>query len=52
MTTAITDQELTEARQIWGDALVAISKAFDEDGLQSAKAIASEALDAAYGYNL
>ena len=34
MTNAITEQELTEARQIWGDALVAISKAFDTDGIE------------------
>ena len=26
MTTTITEQELTEARTIWGDALVAVSK--------------------------
>ena len=52
MTNGITEQELAEARQIWGNALVAISTAFDEEGIQPAKAIASEALDAAYGYNL
>ena len=32
---AITEQELTEARQIWGDALVAISTAFDEQGIEA-----------------
>ena len=52
MTNAITEQELTEARQIWGDALVAISKAFDTDGIESARAVANGAIDAAYGYNL
>lgn len=52
MTNAITEQELTEARQIWGDALVAISKAFDTDGIESATAVANGAIDAAYGYNL
>ena len=29
----ITDQELTEARSIWGDALIAISKAYDDSGI-------------------
>ena len=52
MTNTITEQELTEARQIWGDALVAISKAFDTDGIESARAVANGAIDAAYGYNL
>ena len=52
MTNAITEQELTEARQIWGDALVAISQAFDTDGIESARAVANSAIDAAYGYNL
>ena len=52
MTNAITEQELTEARQIWGDALGAISKAFDTDGIESARAVANGAIDAAYGYNL
>ena len=52
MTNAITEQELTEARQIWGDALVAISKAFDTDGIESAREVANGAIDAAYGYNL
>ena len=52
MTTAITEQELTEARKIWGDALVAISTAYDEEGIEPATALANGALDAAYGYNL
>ena len=52
MTNAITEQELTEARQIWGAALVAISKAFDTDGIESATAVANGAIDAAYGYHL
>ncbi len=52
MSTTITEQELAEAREIWGDALVAISTAFDNDGIEAATKIANEALDAAYGYNL
>ncbi len=52
MTTTITEQELDAARKTWGDALIAISKAFEEDGLNAATEIANGALDAAYGYNL
>ena len=48
----ITDQELTEARTIWGDALIAISKAYDDSGIELARSIAEEAIDAAYGYDL
>ena len=52
MSTEITEQELTEARQIWGDALVAVSKAFEEVGIDAATEVANGALDAAYGYNM
>jgi len=52
MTTAITEQELAEARKIWGDALVAISTAYDETGIEAATELANGALDAAYGYNM
>ena len=48
----ITEEELANARQIWGDALVAISKAYDEEGIDAARAVANGALDAAYGYEL
>ncbi|MEM7541163.1 MAG: phosphoribosyl-AMP cyclohydrolase [Pseudomonadota bacterium] len=52
MTASITEQELTDARKIWGDALVAISTAYDENGIEAATELANGALDAAYGYNL
>ena len=52
MTTEITEQELAEARKIWGDALVAVSKAYEEGGIDAARDVANGALDAAYGYNL
>ena len=52
MSDAITEQELAEARKIWGDALVAISEAYDDDGIEAATAVANAALDAAYGYDL
>ena len=47
----ITDQELTEARSIWGDALIAISKAYDDSGIELARSVAEEAIDSAYGYD-
>ena len=52
MTTEITEQELVDARQIWGDALIAISKAFEEEGVNAARAVANGALDTAYGFEL
>ena len=48
----ITEARLEEARNIWGAALVAISKAFDEEGFEAARQRATEALDLAYGYHL
>ena len=52
MTADITEQELAAAREIWGNALIAISTAYDESGIEAATEIANQALDAAYGYNL
>ena len=52
MSAEITEQELEQARKGWGDALVAVSTAYDESGIEAATAVANEALDTAYGYNL
>ena len=49
---AITETELADARKAWGDALIAISKAYEADGIAEARAVAEGVLDAAYGYNL
>ena len=48
----ITEAEITEARKAWGDALVAIAKAYETDGIDGARGVADGVLDAAYGYNL
>ncbi|WP_136439411.1 phosphoribosyl-AMP cyclohydrolase [Pacificoceanicola onchidii] len=48
----ISEQDLTAARTAWGDALVAISKAYEEGGIESARALAVTVIDTAYGYNL
>jgi hypothetical protein len=48
----ITEQDLTTARKVWGDALVAIATAYDTNGRAAATAAANGALDGAYGYNM
>ncbi|MEO0821181.1 MAG: phosphoribosyl-AMP cyclohydrolase [Pseudomonadota bacterium] len=48
----ITETELAQARTNWGDALVAISKAYEADGIDGARPLAESVLDAAYGYSL
>ena len=49
---AITETELEQARQAWGDALVSIAKAYEADGIDGARQTADAVLDAAYGYNM
>ncbi|MEO0574682.1 MAG: phosphoribosyl-AMP cyclohydrolase [Pseudomonadota bacterium] len=49
---SITEADLQAARVAWGDALIAIAKAYEADGIEGAKALADGVLDAAYGYNL
>ncbi len=48
----ITEAELEQARTAWGDALIAISRTFETDGIEAARTLAGNVLDAAYGYNL
>lgn len=48
----ITTDELTAARNAWGGGLIAISKAYEEGGIDAARPVAEDVLDAAYGYNL
>lgn len=52
MSSTITEQDVLAATKIWGDALVAISTAYDETGIDAATELANGALDAAYGYHL
>lgn len=49
---SITENDLAAARQAWGDALIAISKAYEENGIDEARKVATHVLDTAYGYNL
>lgn len=48
----ITESELEQARTAWGEALVAIAKAYEAEGIDGARSVAESVLDAAYGYNL
>ncbi|MEM7398320.1 MAG: phosphoribosyl-AMP cyclohydrolase [Pseudomonadota bacterium] len=48
----ITETDLEQARIAWGDALIKISKTYEADGIDGARALAGDVLDAAYGYNL
>ena len=46
----ITETELAEARAAWGNGLVAISTAYDDDGIEAARAVADDLLDGLYGF--
>ncbi|MBK32392.1 MAG: phosphoribosyl-AMP cyclohydrolase, partial [Chloroflexi bacterium] len=46
----ITEVELAAARTDWGNELIAISIAFDTEGIEAATEIANRALDAVYDY--
>ena len=49
---SITEDDLAQARTVWGDALIAIAKAYDAGGIEAARPVAENALDTAYGYTL
>ncbi|MEC8310855.1 MAG: phosphoribosyl-AMP cyclohydrolase [Pseudomonadota bacterium] len=46
----INETELAEARNAWGEGLVAISKAYDDKGIEGARNVASGLLDSLYGF--
>lgn len=48
----ISDAELKTVRAAWGDALVAVSQAYEAGGIDQARALASDVIDNAYGYDL
>ncbi|MFV0368880.1 MAG: phosphoribosyl-AMP cyclohydrolase [Hyphomicrobiaceae bacterium] len=48
----IVEKELTAARAAWGDGILAISRAYDADGITRARSVANDVLDVAYGYDL
>ena len=46
----ITETELVKARTAWGDGLVAISRAYDDKGIEEARTLAGGLLDSLYGF--
>jgi hypothetical protein len=46
----INETELGKARTAWGDGLVAISKAYDDKGIEEALNLAGALLDSLYGF--
>ena len=46
----ITEADLATARSAWGNGLVAISKAYDDQGIEAVNAIAGDILDSLYGF--
>ena len=49
---AIVQQDILKALSDWGESLIAISRAYEDDGLDSARAIAEQTLDRLYGFEL
>ena len=48
----ITEEQVLEAQQAWGDALVAISNTFEVEGIEAASALAEEIIASAYGHDI
>ena len=48
----ISEKDVSEARQAWGEALIEISKIFEADGIKKAHSLASKLLDDLYGFDL
>lgn len=48
----ITEEDLAAARIAWGNGKIAISKAFEDGGIDAARKTATAHLDAIYGYSL
>merc|ERR1712187_761571 len=44
------DGEIRAAQKAWGDALIKISKTYENEGYEAAKALSATIIDAAYGY--
>jgi len=46
----ITEAEVLDMQESWGEALVAISEIYETDGFDAAKELATKVVDTAYGY--
>jgi hypothetical protein len=49
---AISEAEVLQTQKVWGEALVAISREYEEKGAKPAHDKAAKVIDAAYGYQL
>lgn len=49
---SITETDLEKARITWGNNCIAVSKAYENGGIDEARSLANSVLDTAYGYNL
>ena len=49
---AISESAISTARRSWGDSLIALSKKYDENGIDAARSLAEKILEASYGYDL
>ena len=47
----ISEKDLAEARQAWGNGLIEISDVFEREGIQKAHSIASKLVDHLYGFD-
>jgi hypothetical protein len=48
----ITEEAVRAAQEAWGEALVRISRDYEEGGIEQARSTAEEVIDAAYGYEM
>ena len=48
----IDEKEISEARNSWGEGLIAISNAFESGGIDQATLVANDILDRLYGFEL
>ncbi|MDM7481859.1 MAG: phosphoribosyl-AMP cyclohydrolase [Halomonas sp.] len=48
----ITPEQVKQAQQAWGEALVAIATTYENDGIDAARELASTIIDEAYGYEM
>ena len=48
----IDEKEISEARNSWGEGLIAISNAFESGGIEQATLVANDTLDRLYGFEL
>ena len=48
----IIQRDITEALRLWGDGLIAISRAYEDAGISAAREVANQILDSLYAFEL